>query len=255
MLKFIASDVVVYIPKRVTARNDEGGRGKKPFELIEFCGEGIGEDEIIMDEFSIGTTRAIRNAPAEGFEGTGKDLANAMAILEADFVCTNFITEAAGLDDGEETPANLGFFLLGEFDGDEAGREGTIEHGPEAFADASGIDDNVLGMPGFGKIFEFAKNRNVIFADPTMAGDDMIGGVLERFECGEVNTDDGEGGRIPAGVTEAEIGGMEGVDQGFIHAGDVDEEPHRPHPHVWGQDPRPLLPHPQPLLPHPRPLS
>ena len=114
----------------------------------------------------------------------------------------DMVTEAAGLDDGEEAPADLGFFLLGELDRDDTGGEGTIQQGPEAFADAGGIDDDVLGMPGFGKALELAEDGQMVFADPTVTGNDMIGGMAEGFEGGEVDLDDGEGGGITAGVAE-----------------------------------------------------
>ncbi len=174
-------EVAIHILKRVTGIDDEGRGGKVPFELVEFGDEGIGEDEVVVDEFAIRATGAIGDAPAEGLERAGEDLADAAAVLEADFVGMDMVTEAAGLDDGEEAPADLGFFRLGELDRDDTGREGTVEQGPEAFADAGGIDDDVLGMPGFGQAFEFAEDGEVVFADPTVAGDDMIGGVAEGW--------------------------------------------------------------------------
>ena len=99
------------------------------------------------------------------------------------------------------------FSVLGEFDRDDTGREGAVEHGPEAFAHAGGVDDDVLGMPGFGQGFDLAEDAEVVFADPTVAGNDMIGGALEGGEGGEVDLDDGEGGGITAGVAEAEVRG------------------------------------------------
>ncbi len=196
----------------------------------------VGEDEIVMDELAIRAARAIGDTPTEGLERAGEDLVNAMAVLETDFVGMDMVTEAAGLDDGEETPADLGFFRLGELDGGDAGREGTVEESPEAFADAGGIDDDMLGMPGFGEALELAEDGKMVLANPTVAGDDMIGGMTKKFKSGEVDLDDGEGSGIAAGVAEAEIGGMEGVEAGFVHAGDVEEEgapspqPHPPAP-------------------------
>ncbi len=52
----------------------------------------------------------------------------------------------------------------------------------------------------------------------------MVGGMAEGFQGGEVDLDDGEGGGVAAGVAEAEVGGVEGVELGFVHAGDVEEE-------------------------------
>ena len=227
MLEFIfmmLSVGEVHVQERVTTMDDGGCKGIVPFELIQFGGEGVGQDEIIVDELAIRSTGAIRDAPPKGFHGAGQDLADAAAVLQADFVGMDMITEAAGLDDGEEAPTDLGFFLLGEFDRDDTGREGAIQHGPEAFADAGGIDNDVLGMPGLGQSFEFAKDAEVVFADPTVAGNDMISGTLEGSEAGEIDLDDGEGGGITPRVAEAKIGGMEGIEAGFVHAGDVKEE-------------------------------
>jgi len=230
------TEEVIHIVQGIGRRlNDNGGGGKVPFEYIQFGDQGIGENEIIVEEFAIRATRAIRDTPAQGLERAGQDRADAAGILQVDFVSMDMVPEAAGLDDGEEAPADLRFFLLRELDRDNAGGEGAVEHGPEAFAHAGGVDDDVLGMPGAGKGFEFTEDAEVVLADPTVAGDDMIGGALEGGESGEVDLEDGEGGGIAPGVAEAEVGGMERVEAGFVHAGDVEEEPHpRPLPKSYG---------------------
>jgi hypothetical protein len=217
---------VVHIGKRVTGTDDTILGGKVPFELVEFGDEGIGEDEVIVDEFALGATRALGDAPAEGLLRAGEDLVNATAVLKTDIVGVDMVAEAAGLDDGEEAPAYFGFLRLGELDGDDTGGEGTVEERPEAFAHTGGVDDDVLGVPGLGKAFEFAEYGKVTFADPTVAGDDVVGGAAEGLEGGEVDLEDGEGGGITAGVAEA--GSLEGVEAGFVHAGDVEEEGGRP---------------------------
>ena len=190
-----------------------------------------------MDELAIRATRAIRDAPAEGFEGAGQDLADTMGVLQADCIGVAVVTEAAGLDDGEETPAKLGFFGLGEFDRDDPAWEGTVEHGPEAFTHAGCVDDDVLGMPGFGEGFDLSTDSKVVFADPTVAGDDMIGGTLEGGKRGEIDMDDSEGGGITAGILsqvsirQASVarateggGGSLKLPRPLVHAGDVEEE-------------------------------
>ncbi len=207
-----------------------GGRERCHSSWIEFGNKGIGEDEIVMDELAIRTTRAIGDTPTEGLERAGEDLVNAMAVLETDFVGMDMVTEATSLDDGEETPTDIGFFRLGELDRGDAGREGTVQESPEAFADAGGIDEDVLGMPGFGQALELAEDGKMVLANPTVAGDDMIGGMTKKFKSGEVDLDDGEGSGIAAGIAEAEVRGMEGVEAGFVHAGDVEEEGAGPHP-------------------------
>ena len=50
----------------IFARDDEAREGKMPFELVQFGAEGIGEDEVIVNELTIGATGAIRDAPAQG---------------------------------------------------------------------------------------------------------------------------------------------------------------------------------------------
>ncbi len=222
---FTTSKEMIHILKRISPRDDESRGGKVPFELVKLGDEGIGEDEVVVDKLTIRATRAIGDAPADGFEGAGENLGNAMAVLEADFVGMAMIAEATGLDDGEKAPTDLGFFGLGEFDRNEAGRKGTVEQGPEAFTDAGGIDNDMLGVPGLGQALEFAKNGQVVLANPTMTGDDMVGGMVEDWEGGEVDPDNGEGGGIAAGI--AKTGGRNAGETpacALVHAGDVEEE-------------------------------
>ena len=194
-----------------------------------------------MDELAIRATRAIGDTPAQGLLRAGEDLADAAGILEVDLSGMNMVTEAAGLDDGKETPADLGLFRLGELDRDDTAGEGTVEHGPEAFPHAGGVDENVLGMPGTGEGLEATKDGEVVFANPTVTGNDMVGGALEGGEGGQVDLDNGEGGGITAGIAKTEAGRMERVEAGFVHAGHVEEKTHT---HTWGQATRPL---PRPL--------
>ena len=107
--------------------------------------------------------------------------------MEAHGVIGGAIAEATGLDDGEEPPADLALFLCGKLDRDDAGRKGSIEHGPEAFADAGGIYDEVLRMPRVGEVFELAEDSKMVLTLPGMAGYDAVGGTLKGFEGGEVN--------------------------------------------------------------------
>ena len=189
--EFTASVVMIHIEQRVTARDEDCIQGKMPFELVELGGEGIGQDEVVVDELAIRATGAIRDAPTQGRERARQDLANAAAVLQADFIGVNVVTETAGFDDGEEAPADLGFFLLGEFDRDDAGGEGLIHESPHAFTNPGGIHNDVLRMPGLGEGFQFAEDRQKVLADPTMAGDNMVGGMTERFHTGGIDPDDG----------------------------------------------------------------
>ena len=252
MVKIVSmrlSEEVIHIRERVTRLNDDGGEGEAPIELIELRNEGVGEQKVIVDELAIRATGPIRYAPAEGLERAGQDLTDAMGVLEADFIGVDMVTEAASLDDGDKAPAKLGFFGLGEFDRDDTSRKEAVEHGPEAFAHTGGVNDDVLGMPGFGEDFDLSTDGKVVFADPTVAGDDMVGGALERGEGGEVDLNDGEGGGITAGVAETEVGGMERIEAGFVHAGDIEEESHRL-PFGFAPCGRAAR-----VEPHPRPLS
>ncbi len=89
------------------------------------------------------------------------------------------VDEATGLDDGEEAPADLGFFLGGEFDRDDAGGECAVEHGPEPFADAGGVDDDLLRGPFFGEVLNLTEDGEVILPGPGVTGEDAVGGVVE----------------------------------------------------------------------------
>jgi hypothetical protein len=196
-----------------------------PFQAVEDSGEGIGKDIVIMDEFAIWPAGAIGDAPMEMFSRAGEDLTDTTAVLKADFIGGGGVNEAAGFNNGEETPADLGFFLGGEFDRDDTGGEGTIKHGPEAFAHAGGVDDDVLRRSLLCQVLDLTEDGEVIFTGPGVTGEDAIGWTGEGGEGGEVDADDGEGGGVTAGVAEAfaeEGGGKAGI--GFIHAGNVEEE-------------------------------
>ena len=154
-----------------------------PFEAVEDGGEGIGEDVVIVDQAAIGTTGAIGNAPTQGFSRTGEDLTDAFAVLDADFIGRSGVCEPAGLDDGEEAPADLGFFLGCEFNGDYPGRKGMIEHSPEAFPNPGGIHDDVLRLPLVSEVLQLAKDGKVIFAGPGEAVDDPVDWAMESGQC------------------------------------------------------------------------
>ena len=168
-----------FLERVYEGRNHEHRRRNMPFKLIEPGDEGIGEDKIVVDERTSGATSALGNAPAENLTGAGEDLVAAMGVLEVDLISVATVPEAAGLDDGEELPADLGLFLLSELDRNDAGGEMAVEHAPEAFADAGSVDDNVLRFPGLVEVLDLAEDIDVLFTDPAMAGKHMIGGVLQ----------------------------------------------------------------------------
>ncbi len=86
-----------------------------------------------MDETALWIAGVGGDAPAEDLAGVGKEVVGAVGVLEMDFIGVAVVAEAPGLDDGEELPAVLGFFRLGELDGKDAGGIAMIEHAPEAF--------------------------------------------------------------------------------------------------------------------------
>ena len=119
----------------------------------------------------------------------------------------SIVEEAAGFDDAEEVPAEFGFALGGEEEGDdgrtcgstrlrERGVKGFHQEAGEASADAGGVADDVAGTPVFGQGDELAKEFGVLDSGPLLAVDDLVAGVTEGFEEGEVEADDGQGGRI-----------------------------------------------------------
>ncbi len=116
-IKFFNTEVVIGLHQVTAGRRRNIREGEMPVELVEFGGEGVGEDEVVVDELAIGTTRAIGDAPTQDLLGAGEDLADAMGVLEVNLISMRMVTETAGLDDGEEAPADLGFFLLGKFKG------------------------------------------------------------------------------------------------------------------------------------------
>ena len=127
----------------------------------------------------------------------------------------------SSINHGEEAVADVGFDGGGEFDGDDLAGEGFVEQGPETFANAGGIDDDVAGKPIFGEVFELPEDGEVVLPGPFKAVDDAVGWVVEGFDGGGVDLSDGEGGGVTRGV--GEFGGGVGHD-GFVLPGEVEEE-------------------------------
>ncbi len=82
--------------------DDEGGRGKRPFEFIEDGGEGIGDWDVVVDEQTVLVAAASGNAPAHELARAGQDLGLAGGILAIRFRRGDAITEAASVDNGKE---------------------------------------------------------------------------------------------------------------------------------------------------------
>jgi hypothetical protein len=126
------------------------GKMEVPFELVEPGHQGVGQDEVVVDQLAVGAAAALGDASAEGPGGAGEDLAYTAGVLQADFIRPGAfagggerIAKAAALDDGEEAPAKLGLFLAGELDRDEAGGEGPVEHGRSQFRIDSVLESGI----------------------------------------------------------------------------------------------------------------
>jgi hypothetical protein len=62
MARVPGGEVVIHVEEGVTARDHNGGDGEAPFELFELGGEGIGEDEVVVDELTIQAAGPITDA-------------------------------------------------------------------------------------------------------------------------------------------------------------------------------------------------
>ena len=57
-----------------------------PGEFVQDGDEGVGEDEIVVDELAVGIARAVGAAPTQSFLRAGEDLELAFGVLDADGV-------------------------------------------------------------------------------------------------------------------------------------------------------------------------
>jgi len=207
---------------------DGGGRGDDPLEAVEDGNEGIRHEMVVVDQVTGGITDTFRDTPTEGLGRAGKDLGLAGTVLGLDTGGGGKITEATGFDDGDESIADIALDGGGVLDRMDLAGPGTLEHGPETFANAGGIDDEVEGRPLLGKGLELPEDGEMVDPGPGMTLDDAVGGGLEQFEGGEVDPNDGEGDGITGGVgerniiVESQAGGS--GDEGFVLPGDIDEE-------------------------------
>jgi hypothetical protein len=101
------------------------------------------------------------------------------------------ITEATGIDDGEELPAKLGLNLPVELDGDDTMGEGFIQQGPKTLANTGGIHDDIFRAPTPGKGFQLTKEGEMVAAGPLPTVKDAVGGGLEGGEGGQVDGSNG----------------------------------------------------------------
>ena len=129
---------------------------------------------------------AFGDAPAHDLGRSGEDFGLTGGVLPVSLSAGDAITEAASIDDGEKAITQLAFYGLREFYGDDTGRKGFVEHGPQSFADPSGVDDDVLRIPAFGKGLYFAEDGDVILTRPLLEVYGAVGGGLEDPQGGEI---------------------------------------------------------------------
>lgn len=108
----------------------------------------------------------------------------AAIVLHEDIGGTGAIVKAACVEDAEEGPADLGFFLSGELDADGLGGEFFEQHAVETFARARFVFDDVEGIPDGFEGADGSEDIHVILAMPFEAFDDAIGGGLEEGKSG-----------------------------------------------------------------------
>jgi len=216
-----------FIIEQIEVKDGCGG-GDDPLKAVENGYEGIGHEMVVVDQLTGGIADTFRDTPTEGLGRTGEDLSLTGTILGLDTGVRGKITEATGFDDGDKAVADIALDGRGVLNGVDLTGPRTLEHGPETFANAGGIDDEVEGRPLLGKGLELSKYGEMVDPGPGMTLDDAVGGGLEELEGGEVDADDSEGDGITGGigerniVVESQTGGS--GDEGFVLPGDVEEE-------------------------------
>ena len=64
--------------------DNEGGRRDAPIEVVKLGDEGVGEDEVVVDEGTFGVAGAFRDTPTQGFVGTWQDFGLTGSVLGFD---------------------------------------------------------------------------------------------------------------------------------------------------------------------------
>lgn len=81
----VALAIEIPVVHRVTAWDDYAGKAHVPAQFVQLGHQGVCQDEVVVDQFAIRAARPIRDAPAQGLERAWQDLADAVAVLLADF--------------------------------------------------------------------------------------------------------------------------------------------------------------------------
>ena len=163
-----------------------------PFEFVKDGCEGIGNGDVVVNEEPVLIAAAFGDSPTHNLRWASENLGFTGCILTVSFLAGNAITEAASINDGKEAIAEFTFHRLREFYGNDTRGEGFVEHGPQTFADASGVDDDVLRIPGFGKGLYFAEDGDVILTRPLLEVYGTVGRGLEGLQGGEIYLDNAQ---------------------------------------------------------------
>ena len=90
------------------------------------------------------------------------------------------VFEAAGFDEGDKFPAEVGFAGLGEFEGDYLAGLGFFQEAGQGLADASGVDHYSSRLPEVGQGFYLGVEVPVFDAGPLLAVDDAVDGGVDE---------------------------------------------------------------------------
>ena len=153
-----------------------------------------------MDQLAIRTAGTIGDTPAHGLGRPRQDLGLTGGVLPVGLLTGNAIPEATGVDNGEETVAQLALHGLREFNGYDTRGKGFVEHGPQPLADTGGVDDDVLGQPRFGKGLYFAEDGDVILTRPLLEMNCTVGGSAQSLQGRQIYLNDAQSYGIARGI-------------------------------------------------------
>jgi hypothetical protein len=118
---------------------------------------------------------------------TGGKLAGEVLLFRNDTrAIVTVVFEASCFDDCEEVPAEFGFGGGVEKKGDHLSWVGFFQEGRKTSADTGGVDNNVAGIPEFGKGFKLGIEGGVADASPELTVADQVPRRLDEvvFEGG-----------------------------------------------------------------------
>ena len=125
--------IAIHLQKRIGGIDNNGVGVEGPIEAVEDGGEGIGNGDVVVDEETVLIAATLGHTPTHDLRGTGEDLGLTGGVLAIRRFGGNTILETTSVDDGEKAITQLTLDGLREFNRDDFGRTGFIEHGPQAF--------------------------------------------------------------------------------------------------------------------------